>query len=106
MRWGPALWILNRSHQVHPAADKVAVGVVGVGEGEDIRVGNRLDKFLAAEDGNVPRARRAITAELDARIKSVAIHLDNPDWEPWLDDLEVLVPAPANAPASPAAPLW
>jgi len=63
-------------------------------------------EFLAAEGGNVPRARRAITAELDARIKSVAIHLDNPDWEPWLDDLEVLVPAPTNAPASPAAPLW
>ncbi len=63
-------------------------------------------EFLAAEDGNVPRARRAITAELDARIKSVAIHLDNPDWEPWLDDLEVLVPAPTDAPESPARSLW
>ncbi len=63
-------------------------------------------EFLAAEDGNIPRARRAITAALDARIKSVAIHLDNPDWEPWLDDLEVLVPAPADAPRSPAATLW
>lgn len=63
-------------------------------------------EFLAAEDGNLPRARRAITVELDARIKSVAIHLNNPDWEPWLDDLEILVPAPTNAPGSPAAPLW
>ena len=54
----------------------------------------------------MPRARRTITAELDARIKSVAIHLENPDWEPWLDDLEVLVPAPADAGQTPAAPLW
>ena len=62
-------------------------------------------EFLAAEDGNVPRARRAITAELDARIKGVAIHLDNPDWEPWLDDLETLVPILPEMPRSPAGAL-
>jgi hypothetical protein len=73
-----------------------------------VRVGEPIvaAAFLAAEDGNVPRARRAVTAELDARLKSVVIHLDNPDWEPWLDDLDILVPAPAQARASATSALW
>ncbi len=64
-----------------------------------VRVAEPLDatRFLAAEDGNVPRARRALTAELDARLKSVVIHLENPEWTPWLDDLEVLVPETAGS---------
>ena len=73
-----------------------------------VRVGEPIvaADFLAAEHGNVPRARRAVTAELDARLKDVVIHLDNPDWEPWLDDLDILVPAPAQARASAASALW
>jgi 1-acyl-sn-glycerol-3-phosphate acyltransferase len=57
-----------------------------------------VNDVLAAEDGNVARARRVLTGELDARLKSVVIHLDNPDWQPWLDDLEVLAPPPAASP--------
>jgi len=73
-----------------------------------VRVGEPIvaADFLAAEHGNVPRARRAVTAELDARLKDVVIHLDNPDWEPWLDDLDILVPAPAQARASATSALW
>lgn len=63
-------------------------------------------EFLAAEEGNVPRARRAVTAELDARLRSVAIHLDNPDWKPWLEDLEVLVPGPTGSFGSGTGALW
>ncbi len=73
-----------------------------------VRVAEPLiaDEFLAAEEGNVPRARRALTSELDARLKSVAIHLENPDWQPWLDDLEALAPdtaLPTPAAARPGA---
>ena len=73
-----------------------------------VRVGEPIvaADFLKEQEGNVPRARRAVTAELDARLKRVTIHLENPDWEPWLNDLEILVPAPPDAPASPAASLW
>jgi 1-acyl-sn-glycerol-3-phosphate acyltransferase len=73
-----------------------------------VRVGEPIiaAEFLTAEDGNVPRARRAITAELDRRLKELAIHLDDPDWEPWLSDLELLAPAAPNAPRTPAAALW
>jgi 1-acyl-sn-glycerol-3-phosphate acyltransferase len=63
-------------------------------------------EFLAAEDGNVPRARRAVTAELDTRLKGVVIHLANPDWQPWLDDLDILVPTPPRARASAIGALW
>ncbi len=60
--------------------------------------------FLAAEDGNVARARRMLTSELDARLKSVAIHLDNPEWQPWLHDLEVLAPATTSCGTSGTPP--
>lgn len=73
-----------------------------------VRVGEPIAAadFLAAEDGNVPRARRAVTAELEARLKEVVIHLDNPDWEPWLDDLDILVPTPPQARGSAGGALW
>ncbi|MGD8330750.1 MAG: 1-acyl-sn-glycerol-3-phosphate acyltransferase [Acidobacteriota bacterium] len=60
-------------------------------------------EVLAAEDGNVARARRALTQELDERLKSVVIHLENPDWLPWLDDLEVLAPPPAASSVPPGS---
>lgn len=71
-----------------------------------VRVAEPLaaDEFLAGEDGNVARARRALTTELDARLKSVAIHLDNPEWQPWLDDLEALAPATTPSPTSGTPP--
>jgi len=73
-----------------------------------VRVGEPIvaADFLAAEDGNVPRARRAVTAALDARLKGVVIHLANPDWEPWLNDLDILVPTPPRARASATGALW
>ena len=73
-----------------------------------VRVGEPIvaADFLTAEDGNVPRARRAVTAELDARLKEVVIHLANPDWEPWLNDLDILVPTPPQARASATGALW
>jgi len=73
-----------------------------------VRVGEPIvaADFLAEQEGNVPRARRAVTAELDARLKGVAIHLEHAEWEPWLNDLEILVPAPAHLPKTPAAALW
>jgi hypothetical protein len=41
---------------------------------------------------------------LESRLKDVAVHLDEPEWEPWLDDLEKLVPATAEG--VPEDPLW
>ncbi|MDA1016864.1 MAG: 1-acyl-sn-glycerol-3-phosphate acyltransferase [Planctomycetota bacterium] len=59
-----------------------------------IQVGEPIDanQILAQHDGNVRKARRSLTAELESRLKDVVVHLDEPQWEAWLDDLETLVP--------------
>ena len=71
-----------------------------------VRVGEPIEvaDILAQQEQNIPRARRAVTRELESRLKEVAIHLDEPEWEPWLDDLETLVLPVADA--APAGPLW
>jgi 1-acyl-sn-glycerol-3-phosphate acyltransferase len=63
-----------------------------------IQVGEPIDVdgFLKQHDGNVRKARRALTQELESRLKEVVIHLDEPQWEPWLDDLETLAEAPGD----------
>ncbi|MHC5018984.1 MAG: 1-acyl-sn-glycerol-3-phosphate acyltransferase [Planctomycetota bacterium] len=61
-----------------------------------LRVGEPIDvsAFLAGHAGHPREQRQALTAELTARLKAVVVHLDDPAWEPWLDDLELLLPAP------------
>lgn len=60
-----------------------------------LRVGEpiEVDVFLAAHGGHARQARNALTAELEQRLKSIVVHLDDPAWEPWLNDLELLLPA-------------
>jgi hypothetical protein len=53
-----------------------------------------MDRWLA-DHGESRTATRALTAELAERLKAVVVHLDEPKWEPFLHDLEVLAPAPA-----------
>lgn len=50
-------------------------------------------------------ARRELTEQLEARLKQVVVHLDEPEWEPWLSDLEVLAEAPREADRHPVPPL-
>ena len=35
---------------------------------------------------------RALTTEIADRLKQLMVHLDEPEWEPWLEDLEIMVP--------------
>ena len=37
---------------------------------------------------------------------AVVVHLDEPKWEQWLEDLEVLVPTPTGAAKTPGHRLW
>ena len=62
-----------------------------------------VDRWLAEHGGESRPAMRALTTELEARLKAVAVHLDEPQWEPFLNDLEVLAPA-AGATRGKAAP--
>jgi glycerol-3-phosphate O-acyltransferase/dihydroxyacetone phosphate acyltransferase len=56
----------------------------------------RVADMLVEHENSIPKARRAVTQELEARLKEVAIHLEEPEWEPWLDDLETIVPASSD----------
>ena len=60
-----------------------------------IKVGEPVDaaEWLAQNQGDEHLAMRTLTAELNARLKSVVLHLDEAAWEPLLEDLEALLPA-------------
>jgi len=69
--------------------------------GEPIDVGECLDEH----EGNGRKAKRAITGELETRLKDIVVHLDEPEWEPWLDDLQILTEAPRKSEKKPQPPL-
>ena len=71
---------------------------------EMVRVGEpiEVEGVLAEHEGDVRNARRAFTSELESRLKEVVVHLDELESEPWLDDLEILLPAPAGMEKTPA----
>ena len=73
-----------------------------------VRVAEPIDvaQLLAEHDGNERPARRALTSLLDARLREVVVTLDEAEWEPWLDDLEVLVPPPPTLPDTLGRVLW
>lgn len=59
-----------------------------------IEVGQPLDAAgLVAGAGSAAQARHALTNEIAARLREVIIHLDDPQWVPFLEDLEILDPA-------------
>jgi 1-acyl-sn-glycerol-3-phosphate acyltransferase len=64
---------------------------VNVGEPIDV------DAWLAQHGGESRPAMRALTTELETRLKAVVVHLDEPKWEPFLDELEVLARREAAA---------
>lgn len=61
-----------------------------------IRVGEPIDvaAWLAAHPDDEHRAMRTLTAELDARLKQVVIHLTDTSWLPLLHEVEGLLPPP------------
>ena len=71
-----------------------------------IQAGEPLDvaEFIAAHP-HEKQAQRALTAEIEARLKQVALHMDNPDLLPLLDQLEHLVPRPGLNTPGPLARL-
>lgn len=60
-----------------------------------IHVGRAIeaDEWLARHDGNERAAMRALTPEIDQRMKAVAIHLEDPALAPVLEEVEGLLPA-------------
>ncbi len=58
------------------------------------RIGEPIDvnAWLADHEGDQRKAARSLTTRIDRGLKEVVIHLDQADWEPWLNDLEILDP--------------
>ena len=50
-----------------------------------------IDEWLDQHDGESRAAMRALTTELDVRLRQVVIHLDELDWEPWVGELECML---------------
>jgi 1-acyl-sn-glycerol-3-phosphate acyltransferase len=71
-----------------------------------IQAGEPLDlaEFIAAHP-HEKQAQRALTAEIESRLKQVALHLDDPHLLPLLDQLEHLVPRPGLNTPGPLARL-
>ncbi len=61
-----------------------------------VQVADPIDaaEWLKAHEGDERKAMRALTPELEVRLKQVVVHLDELKWEPLLEDLDVLVPGP------------
>ena len=60
-----------------------------------IKVGAPVDAadWLAQNGGDEHLAMRTLTAELNTRLKSVVLHLDEVAWQPLLEQVEALLPA-------------
>ena len=60
-----------------------------------IRVGDPidLDEWVERNDGDSRKAMRSLTGEIAGKLKELMVHLDEPEWEPWLEDLEKLIPS-------------
>lgn len=73
-----------------------------------VRIGVPIDveDLLLKHQGDSRKARRALTSELELRLKEVIVHLDEPQWEPWLEDLEILVPPPIEVARTHGHRLW
>ena len=71
-----------------------------------IHVGEPLDvaEFASAYP-HEKQAQRAVSAEIEARLKRVALHLDDPQLLPLLDQLEYLAPRPGLRSPGPLARL-
>ena len=72
-----------------------------------VRVGEPIDvqtQFPNLADDS-RRTARELTNEIDRRLKSVAVHVNEEKWESSLPDLEVLLPAPSEFAEVPAASL-
>src|SRR6185503_440716 len=70
-----------------------------------IRVGEPVDvnAWLASFQGDDKQAARELSAEIDRRLKELVVHLDEPSWEPFLYELEVLLPPPRESRRNPFA---
>jgi 1-acyl-sn-glycerol-3-phosphate acyltransferase len=72
-----------------------------------VRVGEPLDAatWLKSSGEDDKKAIRSLTEEIDRRLKHVVVHLNEERWQPFLHELEVLLPPAGGVADSPIAAL-
>ena len=72
-----------------------------------VRVGEPIDAatIFREHGGEERKAMGQLTEEIDTRLKQAVVHLDDEHWQPFLDELEVLLPASAEEARDPIAAL-
>ncbi len=73
---------------------------VWIRTGEPIDVNAWLANFKGTDDR---QAVRELSAEIDRRLKGLVVHLEDANWEPFLNELEVLLPPPRENRRNPFA---
>ena len=70
-----------------------------------IRAGEPIDvnAWLANFQGDDRQAVRELSAEIDRRLKELVVHLEDESWEPFLNELEILLPPPRENRRNPFA---
>ena len=68
--------------------------------GTPLSVASWLAERQAAGEEDPRRLARQLTEELQTRMQQVTIHLAEPEWSDWLEDLEALAPPVRIDPAS------
>ena len=72
-----------------------------------VRVGEPIDAnaWMRARDDGPKKAMRALTEEIDQKLKQVVVHLNEEHWQPFLPELEMLLPSEATDAGNPIATL-
>lgn len=72
-----------------------------------VRVGEPIDAsvWFRAREGEEKAALRALTEEIDLRLKHAVVHLNEERWEPFLSELETLLPPADGDELNPIAAL-
>jgi 1-acyl-sn-glycerol-3-phosphate acyltransferase len=72
-----------------------------------VRIGRPIDvaALLREHGGEERKALRHLTGEIERRLQEVVVHLDEPEWQPFLHELEVLLPPRGEDAARPIASL-
>jgi glycerol-3-phosphate O-acyltransferase/dihydroxyacetone phosphate acyltransferase len=72
-----------------------------------VRIGEPIDaaKFFEGFGEEERKAQRSLTEEIDARLKRAVIHVNQERWQPFLDELEVLLPPVSATMRDPIAAL-
>ena len=60
-----------------------------------VEIGEAIDAdaWMEQHDGEERAAMRALTPEIDRRLKQTVVHLEDATWEPLLEEVEGLIPA-------------